>query len=113
MQTWLGNMARNPESDGILFPTSSLQFHQRRGPPATVPSLEKGKSRIQSLPLHFSGPLTFTPGARSLFHSALQDVACVYLWTIRSEFDRNCILSQFAGASFVVRKAFLAGPILS
>jgi len=37
--------------------------------------------------LHFHGPLTFTPGERSLFHSPLQDAACVYLWTVQSDLD--------------------------
>jgi len=42
---------------------------------------------MEPISLHFHGPLTFTPGERCLFHSPLQDAACVYLWTIRSDLD--------------------------
>ena len=44
---------------------------------------------MQSLPLHFNGPLTFKPGDRCLFTSPLRDSACVYLWTNRSDRDHR------------------------
>lgn len=42
---------------------------------------------METIDLHFQGPLTFIPGERSLFHCQWASVPCVYLWTIRSERD--------------------------
>lgn len=44
---------------------------------------------MRSLPLHFTGPLTFTSGDLCLFESPLRDAACIYLWTIQSDRDRR------------------------
>lgn len=38
-----------------------------------------------TLALHFHGPLTFTPGPQSLFHSVHANASCIYLWAFESE----------------------------
>lgn len=37
--------------------------------------------------LHFRGPFTFTGGDLCLFHCALANAPCIYLWTIKSDLD--------------------------
>lgn len=44
-------------------------------------------SSMTTVPLHFHGPLTFSSGRDSLFHSPLAAEPCVYLWTVLSERD--------------------------
>ncbi len=60
---------------------------------------------MEPLPLHFNGALTFTEGARSLFHSPFRDDACVYLWTIKSDFDQKYYIHYIGEAeSFAKRQ---------
>jgi hypothetical protein len=59
---------------------------------------------MRSLQLHFNGPLTFTPGDRCLFHSPLRDVACVYLWTIRSDRDHRHYIHYVGEAGSFARR---------
>jgi hypothetical protein len=42
---------------------------------------------METIALHFHGPLSFMPGERSLFHSPFATATGIYLWTIRSETD--------------------------
>lgn len=42
---------------------------------------------METIPLHFVGPLTFFQGTRSLFQCSQSTSACVYLWTIQSDLD--------------------------
>lgn len=42
---------------------------------------------MESLAVHFSGPLTFASGPRCLFTSEFSRAACIYLWAIQSEID--------------------------
>ncbi len=55
--------------------------------------------------LHFHGPLTFTHGERSLFHSPLAKATGIYLWTIRSEIDGLYYINYVGEAmSFAARQ---------
>jgi hypothetical protein len=60
---------------------------------------------VDTIKLHFHGPLTFTPGDRSLFHSPFASVRCVYLWTFRSDSD-GCYYIHYVGEakSFAARQ---------
>jgi hypothetical protein len=42
---------------------------------------------VESLTIHFHGPLTFAAGPHCLFTSEFSRAACIYLWTIKSEID--------------------------
>ncbi len=60
---------------------------------------------MQTITLHFSGPLTFMPGDRSIFHYAHRDAPCVYLWTIRSDLDGDYYIHYVGKAlSFAKRR---------
>jgi hypothetical protein len=54
---------------------------------------------LQELALHFNGPLTFRSGDRCLFDSPLRDESCVYLWTIRREYDGMHLIHYIGEAS--------------
>jgi hypothetical protein len=53
----------------------------------------------ESVQLYFSGPFTFTPGERSLFHSAFSNKPCIYLWTFRSNKDQRYHI-HYVGETF-------------
>ena len=59
---------------------------------------------MNSIALHFQGPLTFTPGVRSLFHSPLQNAECVYLWTIQSDVDNRFYIHYIGEATSFARR---------
>ena len=60
---------------------------------------------MESLALHFCGPLTFAAGENCLFDSPLRDATCVYLWTIRSDQDYKYYIHYVGEAmSFAARQ---------
>lgn len=54
---------------------------------------------MKTLSVHFTGPLTFSPGERCLFESPLGAKSCVYLWTVRREPDGVHLIHYVGEAS--------------
>ncbi|MCX8007135.1 MAG: hypothetical protein N3B11_03355 [Coriobacteriia bacterium] len=54
---------------------------------------------METLRLHFSGPLTFSSGDRCLFESPLGARPCVYLWTVRRASDGVHLIHYIGEAS--------------
>lgn len=59
---------------------------------------------MQTVRLHFHGPLEFTSGERSLFHSPLHETSCVYLWTVRSGVDERYYIHYIGEAQSFSRR---------
>lgn len=60
---------------------------------------------LGAVSLHFNGPLSFSPGERSIFHCDARTSSCVYLWTIRSAVNQRYYIHYVGeAASFAKRQ---------